>query len=202
MPKAQHREWTGCRGAVAEPPRRRVPRSSRVSRGRPAFWRACRLLHAHLSSDGHVPDAHDLDALLVCQLSPDGGFSNEGLTAHRAHGRHCEFLRDLNDVHCVCAVARAKIGRDCERADEDKSGEHVDASDRIRAVSAPPFYLVVFVCFIIAGSTKRSLAGVEWCPRRPLATSVRTCRGRRVRDRSPSTSCSGDRPGRPPPQFF
>jgi hypothetical protein len=79
----------------------------------------------NLPPNSHVPDTNDLDALVVGQFLSNGSFGKKGLTAHRAHGRHCEFLRDLQDVHCIAAVARPKIGRHRQRAYEDESSEHV-----------------------------------------------------------------------------
>jgi hypothetical protein len=85
-----------------------------------------------LPPNGDVPDAYDLDALVVRQFLSDGRFGKKSLTAHCAHGRHREFLWDLQDVHCVVAIARPKVGRHVERADEDERGKHVLSSvDRI-----------------------------------------------------------------------
>ena len=79
----------------------------------------------NLPPNRHVPDTHDLDPLVVRQFPTNGSFGKEGLTAHRAHGRHCEFLRDLQGMHCIVAVTRPKIGRHRQRAYEDESSELV-----------------------------------------------------------------------------
>jgi hypothetical protein len=119
---------TACGCSISEPPRQGTLRASEASPRSPALRRPHpdRVpVSANLPPNRNVPDAYDLDALVVGQFLSDGRFGKKSLTAHRAHGRHREFLWDLQDVYCVAAIARPKVGRHVERADEDERGKHV-----------------------------------------------------------------------------
>ena len=84
-----------------------------------------RLLSGNSPTDREMANAHHLDALVVRELPTDGGFGDESLTAHGAHGWQCELFRYLQDMDGIVATAFPQIGSEGQRTDKNKSGQHL-----------------------------------------------------------------------------
>src|SRR4029450_5403811 len=95
-----------------------------TSRARRDRFEFSRLSSSNSSTDRKMANAHHLDALVVRELLTDGGFGDESLTAHGAHGWQRKLFRYLQDMDGIVATAFPQIGSEGQRTDKNKSGQH------------------------------------------------------------------------------
>jgi hypothetical protein len=122
--------------------------------------------------DGFASRAHDFDTVAMVQLLSDGGFGQERLALHQAGDRICELSRHPDRRSRILRAAIRKIRSQRDRANQNKSREHVSFSETAellegtmrtnppaRGLTDPIIFSSRAVCFGL-----RAVAG-------PLATS-------------------------------